>query len=123
MKIQPINRRGFLGLTAAGVAAAALSGCKVNTSSSAGASSSGKGALTIMGNDGEITKDVISAWQQLNADAPITFIKYDETRLNAMLAAGTPPDLVRGRGGFSVVRRNGAINRMEDTTRKKGKVQ
>lgn len=102
MKIQPINRRGFLGLTAAGVAAAALSSCTVNPSGSGsgstGGSSSSKGALTIMGNDGEITKEVISAWQQLNADALITFIKYDETRLNAMLAAGTPPDLVRGAG-------------------------
>lgn len=51
-----------------------------------------------MGNDGDITKDVIAAWQEKNPDAPITYIKYDETRLNAMLAAGGPPDLVRGAG-------------------------
>lgn len=98
MNTPMINRRGFLGLSAAGVAAVALSGCTVSPSGSQGSGSSGTGGITIMGNEGEINKAVIDAWEQKNPEAPITLIKYDETRLNAMLAAGSPPDLVRGAG-------------------------
>lgn len=78
----------------------ALSACTVNPAGTTGgsASGSGKGAITIMGKAGEITKDVIAAWQKEHADSLITLIEYDDTRLNAMLAAGSPPDLVRGAG-------------------------
>jgi multiple sugar transport system substrate-binding protein len=46
----------------------------------------------------EINEDVSKAWAADHPDVPIKLVQYDVTRLNAMLAAGTPPDLVRGLG-------------------------
>ncbi|GHO78720.1 hypothetical protein KSD_64910 [Ktedonobacter sp. SOSP1-85] len=44
----------------------------------------------------EFTKAYISEFEKLNSTIKIKFIEYDDTRLSAMLASGTPPDFVRG---------------------------
>ena len=57
-----------------------------------------KGTLTIMSVKGEITDAEVKAFQTLYPDVKIKQIDSDPTRLNAMLAAGNPPDLVRDAG-------------------------
>ncbi|MBT2513695.1 extracellular solute-binding protein [Arthrobacter sp. ISL-30] len=97
-----VSRRNVLRGAAllAGFAAtgSAVTAC---SASSAGSTASKSGGLTIMSKAGEITKGVIDAWLAEHPDVPITLIEDDPTRLNAMLAAGTPPDLVRGLGATS----------------------
>lgn len=96
-----VSRRSLLGgaaLFAGFAAAGALTGCSASGSGGTGQKS---GGLTIMSKGGEITKDVIDAWAAEHPDVPVTLIEDDPTRLNAMLAAGTPPDLVRGLGATS----------------------
>jgi multiple sugar transport system substrate-binding protein len=44
----------------------------------------------------EFTPAHIKEFEKLNPDIKIKFIENDQTRLNSMLAAGTPPDFVRG---------------------------
>jgi multiple sugar transport system substrate-binding protein len=95
-----MTRRRFLtrSALAAGTVAGAgtfLDAC--NTSSSTTSSSGGgKTTLTVMYNNNELTPAYITEFEKLNPDLTIKFIEYDATRLNAMLAAGTPPDFVRG---------------------------
>ncbi|MFJ6376115.1 extracellular solute-binding protein [Pseudarthrobacter oxydans] len=91
-----VSRRNFLGGTAllAGFAAAGLTGC-----SASGSGGSNKSAgLQVMSLANEITQEVIDAWAAEHPDVPLTLIPDDPTRLNSMLAAGTPPDLIRGLG-------------------------
>lgn len=94
-----LSRRRFLGtaaLTAGTLAGAStlLSACDA----SATGSSSGKTVLTIMGDPGEITPAYLKEFEKLNATISVNFLNFDQTRLNAMFAAGTPPDIVRGYG-------------------------
>ncbi len=95
-----MTRRRFLtrsALTAGTVAGAGAFLDACNTSSSAaGSSGGGKTTLTVMYNNNELTPAYITEFEKLNPDITIKFIEYDATRLNAMLAAGTPPDFVRG---------------------------
>jgi multiple sugar transport system substrate-binding protein len=96
------SRRQFLNnaaLTAGTLAGAGalLNACDASTggnSSSAG----GKTTLTIMGNPGEITPAYIKEFEKLNPTVKINFLTFDQTRLNAMFVAGTPPDIIRGYG-------------------------
>jgi multiple sugar transport system substrate-binding protein len=95
-----VSRRSVLGgaaLLAGFAATAGLTGC--SASQAGGAKKSG--GLQIMSLGKEITQDVIDAWLKEHPDVPITIIEDDPTRLNAMLAAGTPPDIVRGLGATS----------------------
>jgi len=56
------------------------------------------GTLTIMSPTGEITDDFVKGFEKAYPQLKITQINTDPTRLNAMLAAGNPPDLVRDAG-------------------------
>jgi len=57
------------------------------------------GSLTIMSpSGGEITPASIAGFQKAYPQLKVTLINSDPTRLNAMLAAGNPPDLVRDAG-------------------------
>ncbi|HEY8788090.1 MAG TPA: extracellular solute-binding protein [Actinopolymorphaceae bacterium] len=114
----PMNRRAFLANTAlvagAGMGGATLlSACNAaapnpvggatassSTGSTASAAAAGgsKTTLTVMYASTELTKAHIAAFQKLNPDIRIQFIENDATRLTAMLAAGTPPDFIRGAG-------------------------
>ncbi|MFK4084997.1 ABC transporter substrate-binding protein [Kribbella sp. NPDC020789] len=93
-----ITRRRFLArsaLTAGGVATV-LSGCNAGTSGSSSNGDSGATVtLTVMYNNNELTKEHIAGFEKANPGIRVEFIQTDATRLNAMLASGNPPDLVR----------------------------
>ncbi|WP_369249968.1 extracellular solute-binding protein [Streptomyces sp. R41] len=94
----PLSRRRFLALSAGGAAggAAALSGCAMQVST--GVSGSGE-TVTVMVKSGEITTDdVKQAYKDLGIK--IVLVKYDITKLIAMMTTGSPPDLVRGVGAI-----------------------
>ncbi|MBZ9642415.1 extracellular solute-binding protein [Streptomyces sp. PSKA30] len=96
----PPSRRRFLALSAGGAVAgaAALSGCAMQVSS--GASGSGE-TVTVMVNSGDILPEQV---QQAKKDLgiKIVLVKYDITKLIAMLTSGNPPDLVRGVGAVDL---------------------
>ncbi|MEU6347839.1 extracellular solute-binding protein [Streptomyces sp. NPDC047072] len=93
-----LSRRRFLALSAAGTAAgaAALNGCALPVST--GVSGPGE-TVTAMVKSGEITPDdVKQAYNDLGIK--IVLVKYDITKLIAMMTTGNPPDLVRGVGAI-----------------------
>ncbi|TKA08683.1 extracellular solute-binding protein [Actinacidiphila oryziradicis] len=95
-----MTRRRFL-VTSAGAAAAVtggglLSGCAGSVSG--GSSGGGNKTLTIMIGTTELglPAEIKAAEKALGFN--INIVKYDITRLTAMITAGSPPDLVRGMG-------------------------
>jgi multiple sugar transport system substrate-binding protein len=92
----PVSRRRFLALSAGGAVtgAAALSGCALQVSS--GVSGPGE-TVTVMVNSGDITTDQVQQAKK-KLGIKINLVKYDITKLIAMLTSGNPPDLVRGVG-------------------------
>ncbi|WP_433364515.1 ABC transporter substrate-binding protein [Actinoplanes sp. CA-142083] len=92
-----ISRRRFLAgsvLVAGGAAAAPLlAACDA---SSDGGGKGGQTTLTVMYASNELTKDHIADFESQNPGLKIQFIEHDETRLNAMLSSGSPPDFARG---------------------------
>lgn len=96
----PLSRRRLLSLSAGGAAAgaAALSGCAMQVST--GVSGSGE-TVTVMVNSGDILPEQV---QQAKKDLgiKIALVKYDITKLIAMLTSGNPPDLVRGVGAVDL---------------------
>ncbi len=95
-----LDRRRFLAVSAgAALGASALSACATSVS---GGSSGGKGStstLTIMSADNEMDAKTIKAAEKA-LGVKITFLSSDDTKLNAMLAAKNPPDVVRGLGAM-----------------------
>ncbi|HVU70451.1 MAG TPA: extracellular solute-binding protein [Ktedonobacteraceae bacterium] len=95
---QPMSRRRFLtssALAAGSVvgAGALLGACDTGTTTSNGKSVV---TLTVMYASNEFTKDYIAEFEKNNPDIKISFVEYDDTRLNAMIASGNPPDFIRG---------------------------
>ncbi|MEU9910928.1 extracellular solute-binding protein [Streptomyces sp. NPDC051001] len=92
----PMGRRRFLALSAGGVAvgASALSGCAMRVST--GVSGSGE-TVTVMVNSGDILPEQVRQAKKA-LGIKIVLVKYDITKLIAMLTSGNPPDLVRGVG-------------------------
>ncbi|MEV6512361.1 extracellular solute-binding protein [Streptomyces sp. NPDC051642] len=94
--------KGVGSLTGAGLLAAtgALTGCTsgAGTDTPAKVQAAKPGTLTIMTPAGDLSKETISAFHRAHPDVKIRQIETDPTRLNAMLAAGNPPDLVRDAG-------------------------
>jgi multiple sugar transport system substrate-binding protein len=93
--------KGF-GAVAGAAGAAALVGCSTGGGGSSAAAKVADikpGTLTIMSpSGGEITSASIAGFQKAYPQLKVTLINSDPTRLNAMLAAGNPPDLVRDAG-------------------------
>jgi multiple sugar transport system substrate-binding protein len=92
-----ISRRRLLtssALAAGGVVAAPLLGaCDASPDDSTG---DGKTVtLTVMYKNNELTKEHIADFEAKNPGIKISFIEFDDTRLNAMLASNEPPDFVR----------------------------
>lgn len=93
-----ISRRRFLtgsALVAGGAFGVPLLGA---CDASSGGDSSGDGktaTLTVMYKNNELTKEHIADFEAKHPGIKISFIEYDETRLNAMLASNEPPDFVR----------------------------
>lgn len=92
----PLSRRRFLALSGAGagVGAAALNGCALQVST--GVSGAGE-TVTVMVKDGDITTDQITQAHK-DLGIKIHLVRYDLTKLIAMMTTGAPPDLVRGVG-------------------------
>ena len=92
----PMGRRRFLALSAGGAAvgASALSGCAMRVST--GVSGSGE-TVTVMVNSGDILPEQVRQAKKA-LGIKIVLVKYDITKLIAMLTSGNPPDLVRGVG-------------------------
>lgn len=88
------TRRQFLrgaGIAAAGATAAALTGCA--------ASVRGSGTvLQVVSHSSELDDELIAGFERANPDIRISLIQASWDVVVTMLAAGTPPDLVRGSG-------------------------
>ncbi|MEU1276121.1 extracellular solute-binding protein [Streptomyces sp. NPDC005799] len=96
MPTTSLDRRRFLAVSAgAALGASALSACA--TSVNSGDASTSKTTLTVMSVDNEMDKKTIQAAEKA-LGVKITYVRFDQTKLNAMLAAKNPPDLVRGLG-------------------------
>ncbi|WP_030669401.1 extracellular solute-binding protein [Streptomyces cellulosae] len=96
---QAFSRRSVLKSTGFIAGAAALSACSgTSTASKASVQAAKNGTLTIMSVQGEITPAEVAAFEKAHPGLKIKQINSDPTRLNAMLAAGNPPDLVRDAG-------------------------
>lgn len=89
-----LSRRSLMRGTALGAAAAAGAGTLSACAPSAGGSDGGKTTLTVMAPENEI--DIKAAEAALGLK--IKRVEVDTTKLTAMLASGTAPDLVRGLG-------------------------
>lgn len=93
-ELAPFSRRAFLGGTLVGLAALATSGCSTS-------SFSGKArTITVMTVANEINDDLLASWEAAYPDIGLSFITFDQIRLNSMIAAGNPPDVVRGGGAL-----------------------
>src|SRR5215472_15052206 len=91
-----LSRRRFLRNSV--LTAGALAGAGPLLEACSTSNSGGKTILTIMGNSGEILPAYISEFEKLNPGVKVNFLTFDQTRLNAMFAAGSPPDVIRGMG-------------------------
>lgn len=104
------RRRMLAGLGIAGLGTAALSACAAGTSEGSGASDagseddqvrsfgSGSKTFTILSIIASLPEEELKQFAQEN-DCKVVVEEYAFDKLTAMLAAGTPPDLVRGMGG------------------------
>ncbi|MEV0479274.1 extracellular solute-binding protein [Streptomyces sp. NPDC050508] len=92
----PLSRRRFLALSGAGAAVGtvALGGCALQVST--GVSGAGE-TVTVMAKDGDITTDQVTQAHK-DIGIKIHLVRYDLTKLIAMMTTGAPPDLVRGVG-------------------------
>ena len=94
-----VTRRNLMRGTAVGAAAAAGGGLLGACAPSAGGDSGGKKTLTIMAPENEFSPDLLKAAEE-TLDVKIKRVEVDTTKLTAMLASGTAPDLVRGLGAL-----------------------
>ncbi|WP_164990482.1 ABC transporter substrate-binding protein [Agromyces albus] len=76
------------------VGALVLSACAAAADSTGGGPG---GKISIMANSGEILPEQIEAFTK-ETGIEVTFSEFDQTKLNAMIAAGKAPDIIRGSG-------------------------
>ncbi|MCG7206475.1 extracellular solute-binding protein [Streptomyces arenae] len=90
----PVSRRRLLALGGAAAATAVLGGCALPVSGSVG----GPGeTVTLMAKAEDVSADLVrQAHDELGIR--INSVRYDITKLIAMMTSGNPPDLVRGVG-------------------------
>ncbi|MDQ0766918.1 ABC-type glycerol-3-phosphate transport system substrate-binding protein [Streptomyces canus] len=93
-----LDRRRFLAVsTGTALAATGLSACAGTAGNSTGGSGSGRTTLTVMTVQNEWDKKALKAAEDA-LGMNLNVIIWDPTKLNAMLAAKNPPDVVRGFG-------------------------
>ncbi|MFE5814591.1 extracellular solute-binding protein [Streptomyces sp. NPDC056479] len=92
------SRRRFLALSAGAAGATALSGCALQVSTGVGGSGE---TVTVMVNSGDILPEQVRQAKK-DLGIKIVLVKYDITKLIAMLTSGNPPDLVRGVGAVDL---------------------
>jgi len=76
------------------VGALALAGCSASGGESVSADEDQ--TISVMYASNELSPEQITAFEDENPNIKVEFIEFDQTRLNTMLAAGDPPDFVRG---------------------------
>lgn len=76
------------------VGALALAGCSASGGESVSADEDQ--TISVMYASNELSPEQIAAFEDENPNIKVEFIEFDQTRLNTMLAAGDPPDFVRG---------------------------
>jgi multiple sugar transport system substrate-binding protein len=91
-----MSRRRFLETSALTFGSVLGAGALLDACSTS--SSGGKTTVTVMYASAEFGTAYVNEFEKLNPDLKINFIEFDQTRLDAMLAANTPPDFVRGVG-------------------------
>lgn len=82
-----IRSRSILAAGTIIAVAAALTGCSTDD---------GVTTVTVMYTNNEFSSEYVKEFEKENPDIKIKMIEFDQNRLNAMLTAGDPPDLVRG---------------------------
>jgi multiple sugar transport system substrate-binding protein len=102
MSQHQLSRRAFLGRTGAAAAGLAFGGGALAacSSSSSSKSAGGKTVLNVMIDNVDTDQafaPALKAFQAAN-DCVVKVSKFDQVKLNAALAAGSPPDLVRTSG-------------------------
>jgi multiple sugar transport system substrate-binding protein len=95
---EPLSRRRFLSRSAMAATSLLGAGALLDACASSSPSTGSTGTTTLQVMFNELTQDQITEFQKLNPDIKIEILKVDPARLRAMLAAGTPPDLVRSAG-------------------------
>lgn len=93
-----LSRRRFLKDSALTAGALAGAGALLDACDTSSSSAGGKTTLTIMSLNNEVLPAYLTEFEKLNPDVKINFLNFDQTRLNAMFAAGSPPDIIRGVG-------------------------
>lgn len=91
-----MTRRRFMTGTAIAAGSVMGAGALLQACDTGTTASGGKTTITVMYASNELTKDYIAEFEKLNKDITVTFIEFDQTRLNSMFAANNPPDFVRG---------------------------
>lgn len=95
----PTGRRALAVGAAIVAGSLMLAACSTGSEPAASGSADGAptGSISIMGNSGEITPEQIDAFTA-ETGITVTFTDFDQTKLNAMLAAGDAPDIIRAGG-------------------------
>jgi len=93
MSITPRTRAALAAGGLFTASALLLAGCTAGGAADA----SGVTTVTVMYATSEFTAEQVEAFEEENPDIRIEFVEFDTNRLNAMLTAGDPPDLVRGK--------------------------
>lgn len=93
-----MNRRRFLTRSAHFIGAVMGASALLEACGQEAASSNGTTTLTIMSSSTELSKAQISEFEKLNPGIKINLLENDPVRLNAMFAAGQPPDSFRAIG-------------------------
>jgi multiple sugar transport system substrate-binding protein len=90
---QPFSRRRFLAASAASAAAATVAPIGSITRVGA-ASSAAKTTVNLMYGSGDFTPANKAEFLKLNPDINLRQLEFNQTTLNAMFAAGSPPDII-----------------------------
>ncbi len=103
--MRPMSRGRFLTNSALAAGAAVGAGSvfsKLDLEAAKAARDDAGSTVTVMYQSGEFTAAYQKQFQQLNPDLKLNFIEFSQTRLSAMLANGTPPDVIRAAGATDV---------------------
>lgn len=96
-------RRGALASVGLAVGGSALGACASSVKGSGDKSSgtkAGGGTVTLMVDQNDLINKVVAAFRTAHPEIKVTVLKYDFTRLTAMIAGGQPPDLIKGLGVY-----------------------
>lgn len=100
----PLNRRRFLANSAMAVGAtlgagSILEACNTSNTTASGGTTT---TVTVMYNSGEFFPAYVTQFHKLHPDIKINLLNFDQTRLNAMFAAGQAPDFIRTSGAADI---------------------